>query len=73
MFAILMKSSHEVAIIDIGEVTMPALYMKEEHASKVLYKNDLDSMCYVAQVNPKIYTMGSDDDSNDSKSTSSND
>lgn len=73
MFAILMKSNHEVAIIDLGDVTMPALYMIEEHANKVLYKNDLDKQCYVAPVNPEIYIMGNDNDSNDSKSTSSND
>ncbi|UNA01953.1 hypothetical protein PVA8_264 [Vibrio phage PVA8] len=67
-----MKSNQEVAIIDLGDVTMPALYMKEDDALRVLYKNDLHDRCFVARVRPEIYIEGPDD-STDSKQTSSND
>ncbi|AGB07064.1 hypothetical protein AVU32_gp205 [Vibrio phage ValKK3] len=64
MFAILMKSNQEVAIIDLGDVTMPALYLKEQDALKVLYKNDLHEQCFVARVRPEIYIEGPDDSTN---------
>ncbi|AIE13793.1 hypothetical protein [Vibrio phage nt-1] len=72
MFAILMKSNQEVAIIDIGDVTMPALYMKEDDALRTLYKNDLYEKCFVARVRPEIYIDGGNNDSGNSEQTSSN-
>ncbi|QZI87388.1 hypothetical protein MYOV011v1_p0116 [Vibrio phage 6E35.1a] len=73
MFAILMKSNHEVAIIDLGDVTMPALYVKEEDANKVLYKNDLNTHCYVAPVRADFFILGNTNDSANSTPTSGND
>lgn len=68
MFAILMKSNQEVAIIDLGDVTMPALYMKEDDAMRVLYKNDLNEQCFVSKVRPEIYI----EDPNDTTNSNSN-
>ena len=73
MFAILMKSNHEVAIIDLGAVTMPALYMKEDHAMSVLYKNDLQELCYVAQVRPEIFIIEDENDFTNSEQTKRDD
>ncbi len=57
MFAILMKSNREVAIIEVNGMTMPAIYVKEEDANRVLYKNDLDTQCTVGPIRAEIYDI----------------
>ncbi|AUR85815.1 hypothetical protein NVP1081O_080 [Vibrio phage 1.081.O._10N.286.52.C2] len=61
MFAILMKNNQEVAIIDLGDVIMPALYAKKDDAMQVLYKNDLQDRCFVASVRAEIHIEGNND------------
>ncbi|CAL9959617.1 hypothetical protein VPHD479_0044 [Vibrio phage D479] len=56
MHAILIKETDEVAIINIGEtMTMPALFIKREHAEETLYKNDMQHTCYVREVFPQVF------------------
>ncbi|CAL9964321.1 hypothetical protein VPHK567_0089 [Vibrio phage K567] len=52
---------------------MPALYVKEEDANKVLYKNDLNTHCYVAPVRADFFILGNTNDSANSTPTSGND
>lgn len=65
MFAILMKSNQEVAIIELDGVTMPAIYVKESDANRVLYKNDLDSDCFVGPIKAEIYIIEKEQGTND--------
>ena len=64
MFALLMKSNDEVAVINVANMTMPALFIKEEDAMQVLYKNDLHHQCYVGRVRPEIYMVNNEDTRN---------
>lgn len=57
MFAIILKENDAVIALTIDGITMPALFVNEADANRILYKNDLDETCLVHQVKTNVFKV----------------